>query len=448
MTFGSAEKSLRSRRIWLWLTLLFLVLPTGMFFLGAFIFFRAMNVSSASIYGYYSLALLAASIWMLADKWQSLRILFGATAIVTVGMGLYLQGAKFYKDTFTPVFGISNYEPSNFVESAEFPFFYSIGKHLKYGSKIDESAPDLFEGSWLNGDLLKVYPSPDNQAVAIVSNRKLYIAKVGRVPFLALENVDHYAPKKLSEGDIYFKWPTLQWHPNSRFIYIAKDKKQKIISEQLFSKDATLVRIDIENINAITELVAEFRSSDYFFVGSDNVCFNYESDNGSIIWKCSTANGISPARSLDSSGIHLDNGVVLTERPFLSYEPDIYETAVWMARYGFSVRRLNEGQDGLFHKDAPKTPLLVFNTTIDQMKGGSVNGIRQSGGSVLPGGRYLLLDVSEGQILLDRVSRLYRKLPKDTKVHRNLNSTHYKDFVFSLDNRLGDSFKPDTKVLP
>jgi hypothetical protein len=342
--------------------------------------------------------------------------------------------------------GISNYDPSHFVESAESPFFYSIGKHLKYGSKIDESAPDLFKGTWLNGELVKVYPSPDNQTVAIVSNRKLYIARVGRAPLLALENVDHYDPKKLSEGDIYFKWPTLQWHPNSRFIYIAKDKKQKIW-EQAFSTEATLVRIDIENISVIKELIPDFRSLNYFFIGSDNVCFNYALGNGSVIWKCSTANGISPVRSLDSTGIHMDNGVVLTERPFLSYEPDLYESAVWMARYGFSVKRLSEEQDGLFHKDAPTPPLLTFNTGWN-MKGYRVNGIRQAGGSVLPGGRYLLLNVSEGQILLDRVSRLYRKLPKDTKVHRNLNSTHYKDFVFSIDRGPGKSFKPDTNVLP
>jgi hypothetical protein len=267
---------------------------------------------------------------------------------------------------------------------------------------------------------------------------------------LVLENVDNYDPQKLGEGDVYFKWPTLQWHPNSRFIYIVKDKKQKLW-EQTFSKEATLVRIDIENISVIKELMPDFRSLSYFFVGSDSVCFNYALGDGSVIWKCSTAKGISRAHSLDSTGIHLDNGVVLTERPFLSYKPDIYESAVWMAHYGFSVRRVNEGQDGLFHKDAPKTPLLTFNTGRN-IKGHRVNGIRQEGGSVLPGGRYLLLNMagglSEGQILLDRVSGLYRKLPKDTRLYRNLNSTHYKDFVFSIDRGPGNSFEPDTKVLP
>lgn len=346
--------------------------------------------------------------------------------------------------------GIVNYRPSQFVEYAESPFFYSIGKQLKYGSSINESAPSLFEGSWLNGDLVRVYPSPDNQKAAIVSNRKLYIARIGKPSLLVLENVDHYDPTKISNGETYFKWPTLQWHPNSQFIYIAKDKKQRRLSEQSFSKDATLIRIDIENISKIEELIPDFRSLSYFFVGSDGVCFNYALDDGSVIWKCSTAKGVFSARLLDSKGIHLDNGATLTERRFLSYQPNIYESAIWMAHYGFSVRQINEQQDALFHKDAPNTPLLTFNTDRN-IKGHRVNGIHQSGGSVLPGGRYLLLnmvgDSAEGQILFDRISARYRKLPKDTQIYRNLNSTDYEGFIFSIDNRPGNSFGPDAKEL-
>lgn len=192
----------------------------------------------------------------------------------------------------------------------------------------------------------------------------------------------------------------------------------------------------------------DFRSSSYFFVGSDSVCFNYALGDGSITWKCSTAKDISRVRSLDSTGIHLDNGVVLTERRFLSYRRNIYESAIWMARYGFSVREISERQDALFHKDAPSTTLLTFNTG-KNIKGHRVNGIHQIGGSVLPGGRYLLLNMaSQGQILLDRVSGHYRKLPKDTRVYRNLNSTQYQDFVFNIDNQPDNGFIPDARALP
>lgn len=349
--------------------------------------------------------------------------------------------------------GISNYQPSQFIENADSPFFYSIGKRVKYGSRIDESAPALFEGSWLNGDIINVYPSPDNQKAAIVSNGRLYIVETWKPLLLVLENVGSYDPKSLDEGDVYFKWPTLQWHPNSRFIYIAKDKKQKMW-EQMFSKHAVLVRVDIENSSVIEESIVDFRSSDYFFVGPDSMCFNYAPDDGSLIWKCSTPNGISQARSLDSTGIHLDNGVVLNEQRFLSYTPNIYESAVWMARYGFSVRQINERQDALFHKDAPNILLLTLNTTRN-IKGHRVNGIHQSGGSVLPGGRYLLLNMvgalaSQRQILFDRMSGHYRKLPKGTRVYRNLNSTQSESFVFSIDNPGGNNsmFTPDAQVLP
>jgi hypothetical protein len=349
-------------------------------------------------------------------------------------------------------YGISNYRPLDFVEIADSPFFYSIGNQLKYGSRIDESAPSLFEVSWLNGKLVKVYPSPDNQKAAIVSNRNLYIVKAGRAPLLALENVDHYGPKTMTEGDVYFKWPTLQWHPNSRFIYIAKDRKQKAW-EQHFSKHAILVRIDIENVGVIEELIFDFRSANYFFVGSDSVCFNYAPGDGSVIWKCSTDKGIARARALNSKGIHLDNGVVLTEQRFLSYQPDLHESRIWVACYGFSIRQINERQEALFYKDAQNNPLLIFNYAKGRgFKDHSATGFQRIGGSVLPGGRYALLDLgersSEGQILLDRVSGHYRKLPKDTRVYRNLNSTHFDDFVFSIDPVSANSFKPNTECSP
>lgn len=357
-----------------------------------------------------------------------------------------------FLSTFQNVFanesiGISNYHPSQFVERAETPFFYSIGKQLKYGLNIDETAPSLFEESWFNGDLVRVYPSPDNQKVAIVSNRKLYIARLGRQPLLALENVDHYSPDKMIAGKVYYKWPTLQWHPNSRFIYIARDKKQWFISNQTFSEDAILVRIDIDNIGKVEEVIPDFRSNRYFFVGIDNICFNYAPGDGSVIWKCSSENGVSKARSLDATGIHLDNGVVLAGPRFISYEPNIYESAIWMGLYGFSIRQIDNRQDALFHKDAPSTPLLVFNAG-GNGKGHRVNGILQSGGSVLPGGRYILLNMVDGQILFDRFSSYYRKLPKSTRVFRNLNNTHYEDFVFSIDNRPGNSFNHYVPALP
>lgn len=376
-------------------------------------------------------------------------MIFALTRLLTLVGALFAlaQGA-----IANEAYGISNYHPSDFVETANSPFFYSIGKQLKYGSSIDESAPALFKGAWLNGELVKVYPSPDNQKVAIVSNRKLYIARAGEAPLLALENVEHYNLKQLSDGDVYFKWPTLQWHPNSRFIYIAKDKKQKLW-EQSFSKLATLVRIDIDNVGVIEELVSDFRSTDYFFVGSDSVCFNYAPGDGSVIWKCSTATGLSQARTLNSKGIHLDSGVVLSERRFLSYQPDLYESRIWAACYGFSIRQINERQEALFHKDEQNNPLLIFNYPIGRgFKDHSATGFHRVDGSVLPGGRYLLLDMgensSEGQILLDRMSGRYRKLPKDTRVYRNLNSTHYDDFVFSIDPVSANSFKTNTECSP
>lgn len=233
-------------------------------------------------------------------------------------------------------------------------------------------------------------------------------------------------------------------------LFILLKTKKKQVSDQLFSKDATLVRVDIENINKIEDITPDFRFNHYYFVGAEDVCFNYALGDGSVIWKCSSTNGVSRISSFDSSSIRLENGVVLTGQRFLSYQSNIYESAVWMTHSGFLVKKINDQQDGLFHQDTLSVPLLTFNTG-HNIKGNRVNGILQTGGSVLPGERYFLLnmydDTVKGQILFDRKTGQYRKLPEDTQIHRNLNSTQYKDFVFSINNS-GNSFKPNIGVVP
>lgn len=368
-------------------------------------------------------------------------------AILTAFVALTVSSSAFAKESD----GMTAYRPSQFAERAETPFFYSVGKQLKYGFAIDAASPSLFEGAWLQGDLTAVYPSPDNSKAAVVSGRKLYIARAGSAPMVVLDNVDYYSPEKMRDGTIYYKWPTLQWHPDSRFIYIVKDKKQKSSIGYFSSKDATLVRIDIENGGSSQELVTDFKSLEYFFVGAHDVCFNYAPGDGSVVWKCTTDKGPTQARYLDKAGVHLDDGLVLTAQPFLSYKPNIYESEIWMARYGFSVRKLNERQDALFHKDEPSDPLVTINTW-KNFKGNRMNGIRQMGGSVLPGGRYLLLNMVDGngerQILLDRASRQYKELPTSTRVHRNLNSSHFENFIFTVDDSPGNDFRPSVRIFP
>ena len=343
-------------------------------------------------------------------------------------------------------FGILNYSPSKFLEKAESSFFYSIGNQLKYGMSVDETAPALFEGKYFGGNFVAVFPSPDNKKVALVSNKKLYVVGIGISPQLVLDHVVSYDPKEIGYKEIYYKWPTIQWDSKSRYIYIAKDKKQPQGHWQRpHSRDAILVRIDTENAYNISEMIVDFRSLHYFLVGSDGLCFDYALDNGDVIWKCLTENGVLKAQSVTSDGIQLDNKSTLTGRPFLSYKPNIYESDIWMSRYGFFVKRINEKLDGLFLKSKPEIPLIRISTGVN-IKGRHVNGIRQMGGAVLPGGRYVLLNVwhdsFKGQLLLDSATGEYRELPKETNVYRNLNSDAYDDFVFSVGQIRGNEFKP------
>lgn len=344
---------------------------------------------------------------------------------------------------------IVDYHPSQFVERAEQPFFYSIGKQLKYGWSIDQAAPALFEGARFDGDIVAVYPSPDNRKAAVVSNAKLYLVRIGKPAVQLLDKVDHYAPTAVDVGEVYFKWPNLQWHPDSRFIYIAKDKKQQQLSEQSFSRDASLVRLDTEQPGTMAEVVPDFRALKYFFVGDaeeHSLCYDYAQGDGSVICKCRTPKGIFPARSLDRQGVHLDDGTLLPGRPFLSYRPNIHETAIWMDRYDFTVGQINARQDAVFHRSKPSVPLLYLRAGNNFLKGGRDNALMNYGGAVLPGGRYLLLNMANGQslgqVLLDRDSGRYRELPKNTRIYRNLNSSDCANFRFNVEDLGQMSFFP------
>ena len=336
--------------------------------------------------------------------------------------------------------GIVNYAPSKFIEKADSPFFYSIGKQLKYGPSIDEATPTLFKGKFFDGEFTAVFPSPDNNKVALVSDKKLYIIQLGKPPRLALDHVEGNPPGLMSAFWVpHYLWPTVQWDSRSRYVYIARAGLVK----------KSLVRLDAENPAEIVEIVSDFRSLHYFLVGAGSVCFDYALENGDVVWKCSTDKGAFRAKSLNRTGIILENNSVLIGDRFMSYTPNIYETDIWLAINGFVVRGINDNLDGLFARKKPEQPLLAI-VTGTNIKGHRVDGILQYGGAVLPGGRYVLLNVwhhrFKGQLLLDSDTGEYRELPKDTRVYRNLNSNEFPDFNFSVEWNKGNNFQ--SMILP
>lgn len=346
-------------------------------------------------------------------------------------------------------FGIIDYKPSSFSEVADEPFFYSIGKTLRYGRTISDNAPVLFSGTLFGGDLALVYDSPDHKKAAIVYGGNLYVAEATVPARLLLESVDNYAGQEIRQGDLFYKYPTLQWDEKSRSIYIVRDKKQSQLKDQIWSRDATLVRIEIDTPNKSIDVIQNFRSLNYFFVGNEAICFNYSPDDGSVVWKCSHQGKVGLVRSHHGEQIVLEDGVV-EGRPFVSYHPgNIYESEIWLTNYGFSLRKTSDDTFAFFSGSDHQTPIFKIRGGYN-FKGEFMDGIAQTGCKVLPGGRFALLNVHHdtfaGQLLVDGQTGKYRELPSKTRIWWNLNSSNYKHFKFDIGPTKWPEFVPAARL--
>jgi hypothetical protein len=321
--------------------------------------------------------------------------------------------------------------------------FFNVGTAL--GLSITDDAPVLFSGTLFGGDLTLVYDSPDHKKAAIVYGGTLYVAEATVPARLLLKNVDNYAAPGIQQGDVFYKYPTLQWDEESRSIYIVRDKKQSQLKDQIWSRDATLVRIDIDAPNKSVDVIPNFRSLHYFFVGNEAICFNYSPGDGSVVWKCSYQGNVGLVRSHHGEQIVLEDGVV-NGRPFLSYhQGDIYESEIWLTNYGFSLRRTSDGTVAFFSGLDHQTPIFKIRGGYN-FKGHFEDGIGQTDCKVLPGGRYALLDVSHdnftGELLVDGLTGKYRELPTKTRIWWNLNSSNYKHFKFDIGETRWPKFIP------
>lgn len=346
-------------------------------------------------------------------------------------------------------FGIIDYTPSLFIELADEPFFYSIGKTLRYGKTINDSSPVLFNGSFFGGDLKDVYVAPNNKKAAFFYDDKLYLSKITGPAVLLLKNCRGNKYNKIKLGETYYS--LLQWDAESRFIYMIRDKKQAPTPKSCWlSPNAVLIRIDTELPTKISEVINDFNSLNYFFIETELICYNYAPGDGSVIWKCFNRDAESfLVTSHQSSKIFLENGDVINGKPFVSYFGNIYESEIWLTNYGYSFRANTDGTIGLFSKHDIQKPIFKIQGT-HNIKGHFCDGILQQGCKVLPGGRYALLNVwhdnFKGQLLVDGQTGKYRELPAKTNVYLNLNSYNYEHFNFIFGPGQQPEFLPATRL--
>lgn len=343
-------------------------------------------------------------------------------------------------------FGIINYSPTSFIELADEPFFYSIGDTLRYGRTINNSLPVVFNGDdyavpqiispdeWppLTIDKnyrMDVYVSPDNKKAAVFYGDNLYLTTTTGPAFLLLSDCKRSylgGNNNLERGKYY---RDLQWDAESKFIYMIRDKTNRTYRPD---NDPVLVRIDTVSPNKIVEVLKDFKSFFYFFIGNNTVCYDH-SLGEHMVWRCSHNGNISGVKSHNDGKIVLDNGFVINGRPFLSYRyPNNNE--LWLSYYGFSMKREDGKVTDFFSKSEIKKPLFKIQGVYN-IKGRYCIGISRQG-CVLPGGRYALLDVwhdnFKGQLLVDGETGKYRELPAKTIVYLNINSLNYKYFKFDI----------------
>ncbi len=349
-------------------------------------------------------------------------------------------------------FGIIDYAPSSFVELVDAPFFYSIGKTLRYGRTISNMSPVLFEGSFFGRDLDEkaVYVSPDNKKAAFFYGKNLYLAKTTGPSVLLISNCrknTYY--NKIKVGEIYYS--NLQWDAESKFVYMVKDKKHVHTPRSCWhSPEVVLVRIDMDSPTKVYEVIKDFNSLHYFFVGNDTVCYNYALGDGSVVWKCLNRGVESFVASHRDNQILLANDTIIKGKPFESYFGNIYESEIWLTNYGFCLKKINnDGLIGFYSKSDNQKPIFKIQGGYT-FKGDFTDGILQCGCKVLPGGRYALLHVwhdnFKGQLLVDGQTGKYHELPAKTNVYLNLNSYNYEHFKFDLGHGNQPEFLPAAKL--
>lgn len=347
-------------------------------------------------------------------------------------------------------FQIVDYKPSTFVEQPTAPFFYSVGNTLRFGSVIVDEGPILFEAKSSDGGIWAVYVSPDETKAVVASGGNLYFVLPGQPPTLlardAYNVIGGQGAKKGPIGKPVYDYSSLQWDASSRFIYVPLG-----VWENGYPSHSALLRIDVSDPTNVVEITSDMHAFDFFFIGSDAICFKRVVNRGDLIWRCIVGGVEKSPKAIEERRIVMDDGTSVEGKPFASFRWS--RGGLWLSGAGFSIRDYN-GRWGFFSKNSDEV-IFQFNGGVDPLKGRYGDGIYDASANVLPGGRYAFLDVpmknlkgGRKEILVDGFTGQYREVPPSTLVYRNLNSLNYDRVKFGL--RWSDSpeFEPMFSLRP
>lgn len=342
--------------------------------------------------------------------------------------------------------GFIDYKPTNFSEHATKPFFFSIGKKLKFGDAIREDAPTLFAAGLFDRKFTAVYPSPDQTQAAVVLGDTLYLIQQGKPPTKLLRPVEFgiLFDDKVSLGDSYYEYGSLQWDAQSRYIFIPRRTKK--MEPDRFNVTSTryqssLIRIDTSSPHIKQELIPSSQfplSLHYFLLNEDSVCFNSATYEGDVIWKCWLSGNIQSVQHMKGDQITFDDETSIMVKPFVSYR---YSggSSIWLISNGYYLTRIpNSLLVDFFHKNKPSLPIFRVEGGIEWLKGHFGEGLDDDESTVLPGGRYAFLSFTTGEkLVVDSETGLYKEAPKDSRVYLNFNSHSNPDDFRIIDHKDG-----------
>jgi hypothetical protein len=318
-----------------------------------------------------------------------------------------------------PSLGILDFHPTTFDARAAAPFFYSIGKELKYSDSIDRDAPTLFLG-----ELLDFQVSPDGNRIAFVSNHRLtVIDNKGKAQIIGAVDSIYRSFKPIGKG--FIRDDGFQWSPDSMSVYFLRDKFYRSKRSQLFSEFGELWKLDVAS-GEQKMVIRPFRgfqiifggggSEIYFAVPLANGDLELELYDGSIV-----RDFAAPGSAWSPPGM----------KPFYSLSSVDYMQKVLPGMHLLQAFDFNANRQTLAFGDKI---LLQLTRYCDSFFGCGDCDVMM-GSMFIPGNRFFLLNVPycrnyKGELLVDTRTGAYETLPKGTRVFTTANTQTYPHYKF------------------
>lgn len=324
---------------------------------------------------------------------------------------------------------ILDFHPAQFSARAAQPFFYSIGKSLKYGDSIAAVAPTIYI---IHSSANNPVASPDHRMIAFVDDGELLIVdKTGSVTkVVPVDSIYHgdpgsagHRPKPLGQG--FFRDQDYQWTRDAQNLYLIHDQFYDSKGSQLFSKYGELWKYSLATHQL--QLVLKPFPAHQFFFGRKGIYFSIPTPEGDLQLRYfdgkASADIGEPNEALSKSSLLHGE----PEDIFYSFQRSEFKH--YSSPFSITTT-FNPSSKNLEYKVDKKH--LLFTSEGVGFKGPYNCG---SGGpsAYLPGGQYAVLDMEgcepfDGKLLVELASSRYMQLPNETDIYITVNtaeSPHY-----------------------